>query len=258
MPDVYYVTNWPYHEHRDMAKAKRLRWVKAKVDYQGDDWLRLTSEAKDPFLVLGVWEMARGLALLSPFRGLLLSDGHKTLPHRAETIARKCHLPQRKIQMGLNFLVREIGWLGIATVESAICYPLLCERLWGAEFCAKNALESQNKREKSAPTEHNITEHNITGLRDAWNKCAKNLKLPRVEKLTDARRAKVRARLAATDWPWREALKRIAKSPFLLGENDRNWKVNFDWFISNEDNAYKIIEGKYGQQESKDGGPRPL
>lgn len=50
---------------------------------------------------------------------------------------------------------------------------------------------------------------------------------------------------------WLEVLYRIAESPFLQGENDRNWKCDFDWFI-NETNFVKIAEGKYNKDDDYD------
>ena len=42
-----------------------------------------------------------------------------------------------------------------------------------------------------------------------------------------------------------EILKKIELSSFLLGSNDKNWKVCFDWIIENDKNYIKILEGKY-------------
>jgi hypothetical protein len=40
-------------------------------------------------------------------------------------------------------------------------------------------------------------------------------------------------------------VKKAAQTPFLAGENDRGWKANFDWLISNDTNHVAILEGKY-------------
>ena len=36
---IFYIVNWPYHEHRDMKRPlrRKMRWVPAKVDFGGDD-----------------------------------------------------------------------------------------------------------------------------------------------------------------------------------------------------------------------------
>jgi|TARA_R110002110_G_scaffold114072_1_gene282835 hypothetical protein len=43
---------------------------------------------------------------------------------------------------------------------------------------------------------------------------------------------------------WNKFLRRIAKIPFLWGENDRGWKADFNWVL-NENNYTKIVEGNY-------------
>ena len=35
--------------------------------------------------------------------------------------------------------------------------------------------------------------------------------------------------------------------PFLYGRNDRQWRATLDWFIANDENVYRVLEGKYGQ-----------
>ena len=45
------------------------------------------------------------------------------------------------------------------------------------------------------------------------------------------------------------AFKKVKDSEFLQGENDSNWKANFDWVI-NSSNFVKIIEGNYDNQQT--------
>lgn len=75
--------------------------------------------------------------------------------------------------------------------------------------------------------------------------------LPRVVALSGARRRKIAARIH--DHPlawWQGVFVRAAKVPFLAGENDRGWRADLNWFIANDENALKVLEGKY------DGSPR--
>ena len=43
---------------------------------------------------------------------------------------------------------------------------------------------------------------------------------------------------------WKGLFDYIRKSEFLMGNNDRKWKPNFDWVIQ-ENNFIKILEGNY-------------
>lgn len=48
------------------------------------------------------------------------------------------------------------------------------------------------------------------------------------------------------------------ESNFLKGENNRNWKANFDWMM-NENNMAKVLEGRYtNEQSSSDTGKQSI
>lgn len=77
--------------------------------------------------------------------------------------------------------------------------------------------------------------------------------LPRITKITDSRKRHIKAR-------WKEVSGNIdvfkglfemtEKSKFLTGNNDRDWKADFDWLIKNNDNYTKVLEGKYSNDRA--------
>ena len=76
--------------------------------------------------------------------------------------------------------------------------------------------------------------------------------LPAATEFSTERERKAGARLSQhTKEPERflnrfaEAVKRAAATPWLCGENDRGWKPNFDWFVANNTNYLKVLEGRY-------------
>jgi len=77
------------------------------------------------------------------------------------------------------------------------------------------------------------------------------------KKLNDRRRQKCRLRFADSfggdEEQWRALCRSIRGSPFLLGQNDRGWRADFD-FALNEQNILKIQEGKYDGRPSENGG----
>lgn len=80
---------------------------------------------------------------------------------------------------------------------------------------------------------------------EAWNDMACRHGLPKVAKLTPARRRTLNARIREhpiSDFT--EAISAIERSPFLLGENDRAWRADFD-FILQPTSFTKLIEGSY-------------
>ena len=88
-------------------------------------------------------------------------------------------------------------------------------------------------------------------LRTAWNLEA--VKLPKCLGLSELRRRKSAARLSErTLEEWAALFRRMNATPFLCGENDRGWKSSFDWIIQSQDNAVKVLEGKYDKAETPD------
>lgn len=77
-----------------------------------------------------------------------------------------------------------------------------------------------------------------------------NGKLATVTQLTDKRKAAIRARI--TNHSKEDVVKvfnMVLQSPFLLGENNRNWRADFDW-IFKPTNFVKILEGNYLKHEN--------
>lgn len=84
----------------------------------------------------------------------------------------------------------------------------------------------------------------------AWNEVC--VSLPKVLRLSDARRDKVKARLR--EWGGdnpeemiakaREFFNRIEASDFLTGRSGK-WKASFDWLFDSRNNWIKVAEGNY-------------
>lgn len=71
-------------------------------------------------------------------------------------------------------------------------------------------------------------------ITELWNEMAQECGLPKVQVLTPKRKQRIK-----TCWEmmpdiekWRIAINEVPKNPFNRGENDRNWRANFDWFIN--------------------------
>lgn len=87
---------------------------------------------------------------------------------------------------------------------------------------------------------------------DLWNGLAGDVGLPRCEKLTKARRTKLRNRIRDAGGldGWQEALEKIRGDPFFRGDNKRGWRCGID-FLLRESSFTKLMEGYYdfGRQE---------
>ena len=78
---------------------------------------------------------------------------------------------------------------------------------------------------------------------------AENKKLPQVLEFGPERRDKCRHRLARNPRKFIDQFTRAVikaqETPFLCGEGDRGWKADFDWFIANDRNVIRVLEGRY-------------
>ena len=86
-----------------------------------------------------------------------------------------------------------------------------------------------------------------------WNETVKDTPIPQARELTPQRRDKIRVRLQERPLDqWKEIFKRITASRFCRGDNPRGWRASFDWIIANQENAVKVLEGKYDDTGIRD------
>ena len=97
-------------------------------------------------------------------------------------------------------------------------------------------------------------------LVEIWNEKRGNL--TECKKLTKERKrnCETRARGKGSEFltEFEEAVRLVASSPFCCGDNDRGWRVDFDWMIANDTNMQKVLEGKYNPRQSQSARPAEL
>lgn len=73
--------------------------------------------------------------------------------------------------------------------------------------------------------------------------------LPKVKIWSETRKKTLRARWKSNpkyqdlDW-WKRFMESVKESPFLMGKNEKGWKADLEWLIT-EKNFIKVVEGKY-------------
>lgn len=75
--------------------------------------------------------------------------------------------------------------------------------------------------------------------------------LPKVMRLSEARKKKVKSRLADMGNNMdtlRNVFEAMETSRFLRGENKSGWKATFDWIFENSENYLKVLEGSYSHK----------
>jgi hypothetical protein len=70
---------------------------------------------------------------------------------------------------------------------------------------------------------------------------------PKLLKLTNDRKAKIRARMSEIKdlATLAKIFKKMQGSAFLRGDNSHMWRANFDWIMANDKNWVKVLEGNY-------------
>jgi len=84
-----------------------------------------------------------------------------------------------------------------------------------------------------------------------WNNFSHTVGLSSVLKLTPQRKSILLARFRDLDNSlinWAQYLQKISQTPFLLGQNDRGWRLTFDKAI-NETMFCKILEGNFDSKK---------
>lgn len=120
----------------------------------------------------------------------------------------------------------------------------------------------KDNREKESKLKENREKKNISypyqDIADLWNSIC--VSLPKVQKLNDNRRQKIKCRCdewGKTSEAWlqtaEEIFKRIQASDFLKGKNSHEWTATFDWLFGNSGNSIKVMEGNYDNDRNSRG-----
>jgi hypothetical protein len=82
-----------------------------------------------------------------------------------------------------------------------------------------------------------------TEVQAVWNATS----LPKCITLSSGRKEKLRQRLKSKHFRenYKAAIEKLSKSSFAKGHSDKGWKVSIDWFLDNDTNYVKALEGKY-------------
>ena len=104
----------------------------------------------------------------------------------------------------------------------------------------KSADNAQRKEKKSKV--------NYKVIADLFNETC--VSFPRCSKLSEGRKAAIRARFSAgyTMEDFQHLFQKAQESTFLRGGNKRNWTATFDWLIS-DSNMAKVLDGNYDDRQ---------
>lgn len=118
-----------------------------------------------------------------------------------------------------------------------------------------NEKDNENDNDVSSPVSYNDSftpppqkKVDCQKIIDLFNSIC--VSFPSVRSLSDARRKAIKARLNTYSLEQFKAMFEIAEaSPFLKGQNNRNWRANFDWLIK-DGNFAKVLDGNYSDKKT--------
>lgn len=93
-------------------------------------------------------------------------------------------------------------------------------------------------------------------IETTWNATA----LPKIANWSDQRRRKLSERLKNNYFRihWKKAILKMASSDFCLGKGKTGWKASVDFFLENDNNFVKALEGRYDGKGGAAGSSDPF
>ena len=109
-------------------------------------------------------------------------------------------------------------------------------------------LSSKDSLAIASPTKTENKKEVFNNFLNIYNEECTNL--PKCLKITEKRKVAINKCLKEKidEEVFKEICIKAKQSNFLIGENDRNWKADFD-FVTRSDKAMQILEGKYENRQ---------
>lgn len=132
------------------------------------------------------------------------------------------------------------------------------------KFKEKKKLEEEEKRFGNVTVTATVPYLTIPNLTvpvlytlvtDDWNRFAKENGLDQVIKVSERRKAGIRARVREKEFDLPAIYEKISSSLFLRGGGSTGWKADFDFVFCSPNNYLKILEGRYDNRQKSPGAP---
>ena len=152
-----------------------------------------------------------------------------------------------KIPADPNFIKERIGIKGEIDLKSLVSKGFLIDASNALADCKQLAI-AETEAEAEAYSKETETEEAFS----LWNEMALQNGLSPGRKCSRTRQQKIKARLKDCGGMggWKAALGKVSASSFCLGGNERGWKLDLDFLIS-EAGFIKVMEDKYINKQNK-------
>ena len=170
----------------------------------------------------------------------ILDDGTYYLSEVNKMLGSESYWAKKKREQ--RALSGEVGHCPTVSNEIPMCPSKSIEKDIDIDIDKEKDIDTdKEKRERPTDTAQKII--------DSFNEICTTL--PKVKKLTDARKKVVTARLKEYSEDDILSVFRIAQqSDFLTGRNDKGWQADFDWLMK-PSNIVKVLEGNYNNRKQQ-------
>ncbi len=211
------------------------------------DWLTDPAVKKLSFSTKGFWIDLLFYLWLSDTRGKFVGtykDISKLMGCNSDIVEK--HILRLKEAKTANVTIAN----GIITIENRRILREEKKRMSGrirsSRHIQKKELSSTNAK---LTLESSEIRNHISDIRAIWNETFKNTTISIIELIRkkSSRERKLIIRIKEEHFrnSYKKAINKILESDFLKGNNSRGWTITFDWFITNDNNYIKILEGNY-------------
>lgn len=255
---------------------RRFYWLQLKEDFFEDDaisWLEEQPNGKE----YSLFYLKLCLKSLKTNGVMIRRVGEMLIPYDYKKLAEITHTNPDTVLVALRLLT-EIGLVKI--LDSGAIYLTQLANLIGSK--SVGALKKQQQRQRAeqkallglsadnCPPNIDIDKDkdidididkesksriDYLAIINAYNDTC--VSLPRVNKLSDARKKAIKARLNSgySVEDLQKCFEKAEKSNFLKGKNNRNWSCDFDWLMKDA-NIAKVLDGKYDNSGSSSSEPQ--
>ncbi len=249
-----------------MSESKKYYWLKLKSDFFDDDTIKFIEEQENGIKYSNFY-LKLCLKSLKTDGKLIRLVGETLIPYDINSLSKLTGVEFDTVRSAMQ-LFESIGLIKV--LESGEIYLSQIDELIGSEtdkaqmmrrLRAERKLDSNNvtqmlpekeiekeiEKEKDIEIELDIEKDKkidkYNNVVEIYNTYCTNL--AQVQKLTEKRKIAINKLLKEINIEQFKEICMIAnKSDFLTGNNDRNWKADFD-FVIRPDKAVSILEGKY-------------
>lgn len=147
-------------------------------------------------------------------------------------------------KLELNKLITRVG-VNKYSIITILCY----DQVFTLNNQATNEQQTSNKRatpDKEIKNKRIKESTKVLPPEAALFNEILGTKLPKVQRISPKRASKLKKakQFLPTLQDWSEYFTAALDSPFLLGDNKRGWRADFDWLLE-ENNYTKVVEDKY-------------